>query len=521
MTQPAVTVRPLPFGAEGFHRLARACRGRPHCVFLDSRLADSPLSRRSYLAFDPVAVARVHGRVTRIDWWPGRVEEHRGNAFAILRRLLRPHRVDAAALPPPADDGFPGGLAGYLGYGLRHQVEALPARAVDDQGIAQAVLGLYNFAVVLSHGEDRVFLTHFAPQAPCPHPDAQALEALLLAALDEAPSPAGAAPALVEPSPVTALIGPGPATAPVGPGPVVETSLPRQAYLEAVGRIREYILAGDIYQANLTQRFRVPLAGRCPWGLYERLMALNPAPFSAYLDCGDAQILSSSPERFLAVAGDRVETRPIKGTVRRGASLAEDRELRRWLGQSAKNRAELAMIVDLMRNDLGRVCRTGSVRVGPFPEIETYASVHHLVASVTGQLRPEADVFDLLGATFPGGSITGAPKIRAMEIIDALEPVERGVYTGSIGYVGINGASDWNIAIRTLVVAGDAVTVGAGGGIVMDSDPAEEYEESLLKAGNLLRALGLGEAVPADTVDGAGAPGRDVERKEACHARLA
>lgn len=510
MTQPAaVTVRPLPFGAEGFQRLVRACRGRPHCVFLDSRLPDSPLSRRSFLTFDPVAVARVHGQATRIDWWPGRVEQHRGNAFAILRRLLRPHRVDAAALPPPAGDCFPGGLAGYLGYGLRHQVEDLPARAVDDQGIPQAVLGLYNFAVVLSHGEEKTFLIHFDPQLPCPHPDAQALEALLLADLDEAPPPAGAAPTLVEPCPAKAL---------VGPGPGVETSLPRQAYLEAVGRIREYILAGDIYQANLTQRFRTPLAGRCPWGLYERLMALNPAPFSAYLDFGDVQILSSSPERFLAVAGDRVETRPIKGTVRRGATEAEDRRLRRWLGQSAKNRAELAMIVDLMRNDLGRVCRTGSVRVGPFPEIETYASVHHLVASVTGRLRPEADVFDLLGATFPGGSITGAPKIRSMEIIDELEPVERGVYTGSIGYIGITGASDWNIAIRTLVVAGDAVTIGAGGGIVMDSDPAEEYDESLLKAGNLLRALGLGPGEPGDAV---GAPGRDVEGKEACHARLA
>ncbi len=472
-TQPSITSRRLPLGAEDFYRLARACRGRRHFAFLDSRLVESPLSRHSYVCFDPVAVARVWGQTTRLAWWSGRVEEHRGNAFAILRETLRPCLADPAGLPPQARDCFPGGFVGYLGYPLRHQVEALPATAVDDQGLPHAVLGLYNFAVVLDHRDNRVFLCHFDPQTPCAQPDAPALEAELLAAVRNAPKPAD------EP------------TGPPEAAAAVETSLSRQAYLEAVGRIKEYILAGDIYQANLTQRFRLPLSGRRPFALYERLMRLNPAPFSAYLDCGDVQVLSSSPERFLAVAGDRVETRPIKGTVRRGETPEEDRRLREWLRHSAKNRAELAMIVDLMRNDLGRVCRTGSVRVGPFPEVETYASVHHLVATVTGRLTRGADVFDLLGATFPGGSITGAPKIRAMEIIDALEPVERGIYTGSIGYIGVNGLSDVNIAIRTIVVAGGLASLNAGGGIVMDSDPEDEYAESLLKARNLLRALGL------------------------------
>jgi para-aminobenzoate synthetase component 1 len=260
----------------------------------------------------------------------------------------------------------------------------------------------------------------------------------------------------------------------------------------AVQRVKDYIAAGDVYQVNLSQRFLVRTQTGVP-DLYLRLRRHNPAPFSAYLDVGDAQILSSSPERFLRVYGkDRtVETRPIKGTRPRGETKEEDRRLATELMQSEKDRAELVMIVDLERNDLGRVCRFGSVRVPDLAALEPYASVFHLVATVTGELAPDRNVADLLRATFPGGSITGAPKVRAMEIIDELEPVSRGPYTGSLGYFSFSGDADLNILIRTLIVQGDRVCFHAGGGIVADSDPEAEYMETLHKARGMMKALGV------------------------------
>jgi para-aminobenzoate synthetase component 1 len=218
---------------------------------------------------------------------------------------------------------------------------------------------------------------------------------------------------------------------------------------------------------------------------------VNPAPFSAYLSFEGVEVLSSSPERFLHVEGRRVETRPIKGTAPRGATVDLDRASAEWLLASSKNRAELAMIIDLMRSDLGRVCETGSITVDRFPELESYASVHQLVATVRARLRRDRSIYDLLRAAFPGGSITGAPKIRAMQIIDELERARRGVYTGSIGYLGFDGTADLNIAIRTIVVANGMAHAHGGGGIVIDSDDETEYEESLLKVRNLLRALGV------------------------------
>jgi len=251
----------------------------------------------------------------------------------------------------------------------------------------------------------------------------------------------------------------------------------------------EYVYAGDIFQANVSQRLQAPLAGSA-LELYHRMRRHNPAPFAAYLDFGDLVIASSSPERFLRVDGARrVETRPIKGTRPRGLGPEHDAALALALAESAKDQAENVMIVDLLRNDLSRVCRPGTVRVPELFALEQYQTVHHLVSTVVGELAPEHDPVDLLRAAFPGGSITGAPKVRAMQIIAELEPTQRGVYCGAIGYVSLTGALDTSIVIRTYLVLGRDVYFQVGGGIVADSDPEQEYRETLDKAGGLIAAL--------------------------------
>jgi para-aminobenzoate synthetase component 1 len=269
----------------------------------------------------------------------------------------------------------------------------------------------------------------------------------------------------------------------------LRSSFTREAYLKAVAKVRDYIHAGDIFQANLSQRFEAPLR-ETPWSLYRRLRSRNAAPFGAFLDFPEAVVLSASPERFLRVdTSGHVETRPIKGTRPRGTGPEHDAALGQALVESVKDRAENLMIVDLMRNDLSRVCRPGSVRVSELFALEHYATVHHLVSTVVGDLGPGLDALDLLRAAFPGGSITGAPKVRAMEVIAELEPSQRAVYCGAIGYWSVTGSLDTNIPIRTAVVSGDRVYFSAGGGIVADSDPEQEYQETLDKALGVIEAL--------------------------------
>jgi para-aminobenzoate synthetase component I len=268
----------------------------------------------------------------------------------------------------------------------------------------------------------------------------------------------------------------------------VASTFDRIAYQTAVARIVEYIHAGDAFQVNLTHRLRATLPDDA-WSFHRRLARRNAAPFSAYFDTGDAVICSASPERFLRVSGRRVETRPIKGTAPRAPDPAEDARLRDALLQSEKDRAENVMIVDLLRNDLSRVCRDRSIHVPALCQAESYASVHHLVSEVTGELRDGVGPLDALRAAFPGGSITGAPKVRAMEIISELERTRRGVYTGAIGYVGADGSMDTSIAIRTVTVRERRAYFGVGGGIVADSDPEGEWEETLHKARGIIDAL--------------------------------
>jgi len=276
---------------------------------------------------------------------------------------------------------------------------------------------------------------------------------------------------------------------PLADVPGVRSNFTRAGYLDAVAHVIEYIFGGDIFQANLSQRLEAPLAGT-PLELYGRLRRRNPAPFAAFLEFGDVVVASSSPERFLRVHdGRRVETRPIKGTRPRGVGPEHDAALALALTESDKDRAENVMIVDLLRNDLSRVCRPGTVCVPELFAVEHYATVHHLVSTVVGELAPEHDAVDLVQAAFPGGSITGAPKVRAMQIIAELEPTQRAVYCGSIGYLSVTGALDTSIVIRTYLVLGRDVYFQVGGGIVADSDPEEEYRETLDKARGLVAAL--------------------------------
>ena len=270
----------------------------------------------------------------------------------------------------------------------------------------------------------------------------------------------------------------------------ISSNMTEDYYLASIKKLKDYIHSGDIYQVNFTQRFECDFKEDSN-ELYKNLRAINPAPFAVYLDFGEGEIISSSPERFIKLTDGTIETRPMKGTRPRGKSILEDEKLKTELVNSEKDRAELLMIVDLMRNDISRVAKTGSVVVTELFHLEEYATVLQMVATIQGELKDELSAVDIIKSTFPGGSITGAPKIRAMEIIDELETTTRNIYTGSIGYLGFDGDMDLNIAIRTIVLKDGSAYFQVGGGIVWDSDPHEEYEESLVKGRALVKALNI------------------------------
>jgi para-aminobenzoate synthetase component 1 len=391
-------------------------------------------------------------------------------------------------LPP-----FQGGAAGYIAYDWGLTLERLPAPRYDDLALPDVVLGVYDWVLAWDHVTSRAWL--ISTGLPETIESARASRARQRA-LDVRRRLAGDASS---PPPIVSRPSPARACAPSYPveggwwDPVVElrSSFTRGGYLDAVQRVRDYIFAGDIFQANLSQRFEAPLR-ESPWSFYTRLRRRNAAPFAAFLETPEASVISASPERFLRV--DRlgfVETRPIKGTRPRGVGPEHDAALGQALAESAKDRAENLMIVDLMRNDLSRVCAPRTVRVSELFSLERYATVHHLVSTVVGQLEPEHDALHLLRAAFPGGSITGAPKLRAMEIIAELEPSQRSVYCGSIGYWSVTGELDSSIAIRTAVARDGRVYFSAGGGIVADSDPEQEYRETIDKARALIDALAV------------------------------
>ena len=462
-------------------------QGLPFVTLLDSAPDHAHLGRYSFLCADPVTAVRSKGRLTQ-----QLVEERwirvAHDPLAHVGALLAPHAsAPVAGLPP-----FQGGVAGYVGYDWGMMLESVPRPRYDDLQIPDVSLALYDWVIAWDHAIGRAWVISTGIPAQgaarlqrAARRLAVVKEKLADRRLDSGTVSENTASRLTA-YPCNRLNAP---SYPVPELPGVRSNFTRDGYLDTVARVIEYVFAGDIFQANLSQRLEAPLVGT-PLELYDRLRLRNPAPFSAYLECGDVVVASASPERFLRVEPDgRVETRPIKGTRPRGLGPEHDAALARALAESDKDKAENVMIVDLLRNDLSRVCRPGSVRVPELFAIEHYATVHHLVSTVGGELAPEQGPLDLVRAAFPGGSITGAPKVRAMQIISELEPTQRAVYCGSIGYLSLTGALDTSIVIRTCLVLGRNVYAQVGGGIVADSDPEEEYRETLDKARGLVAAL--------------------------------
>jgi para-aminobenzoate synthetase component 1 len=459
---------PAPDAWDAFQRLAHL----PRALFLDSALPHPTLGRYSYVVADPFA------------WLTGRGPEA-AEAFGQLAELLRCYQTEPQPEVPP----FQGGAAGLWGYDLCHLFERLPRPRHDEFTVPDLAVGLYDWVVAFDHVWNRAWIVSTGwPETDERRRSARAVRRmrsirrrLQSAVRHLAPvrKPARATTPrpedLYTPFPVPGL-------------PGLFSNFDRPGYLAAVRRAIDYTHAGDCFQVNVSQRLLHP-ATLPPLELYRRLRERNPAPFAGYFDLGDFVIASASPERFLRVKNGEVETRPIKGTRPRGATPDEDRRQADELLASAKDRAENVMIIDLLRNDLGRVCAYGSVRVAAVCRLESYRTVHHLVSEVRGRLRPGLGPVDLLRAAFPGGSVTGAPKVRAMEIIAELEPTARGPYCGSLGYVGFDGSMDTSILIRTFTVGKGWIQFPVGGGIVADSTPEGEYAETLHKAEGLLRAL--------------------------------
>ncbi|HYV35425.1 MAG TPA: aminodeoxychorismate synthase component I [Gemmataceae bacterium] len=455
----------------------RSIASLPHAVFLDSAMSHPHLGRYSYLTADPFEwmTARRGSMVLQ----SGGVLAN--DPLAWLRRQMVNFGDGApvlAGLPT-----FQGGAIGMFGYDVCHYVERLPRPAIDDFETPDMAVGFYDWVAAYDHVEKRGWLISTGWPATKPRQRQQRAAQRLRQARQWLNSGILPTPFNLGTSPQSLA-----ACYPLPIHKGIVSNFDRETYLAKIARAIDYVHAGDCFQVNIAQRLMTQAIGT-PLDLYEKLRTRNPAPFAAYFDLGDFVIASASPERFLRVDEGEVETRPIKGTRPRGVSAAEDEGRQRELLASAKDRAENVMIVDLLRNDLGRVCEYGSINVPALCKLETYQYVHHLVSQVCGKLRRDKTPVDLLRAAFPGGSVTGAPKIRAMEIIAELEPTARGPYCGSLGYIGFNGNMDSNILIRTFTIGRGWAQFPVGGGIVADSVPEREYEETLHKAEGMLRAL--------------------------------
>ena len=437
----------------------------PYLAWLDSGGPPGPRSRYSYLAIAPFQMLQagpagtvLNGRALPLD------------PFTALARELARFPLAASTAPVP----FIGGAVGFLGYELARHLEAVPCPATERLDMPDMVFGFYDLVLAFDADTRRAWLL----SSGLPYDDGAARQRHAAERVDWALHCLESVPRLPEAA-VTPL--------------AWRRETTRPAYQAKLARILAYIAAGDIYQVNLTTRFLAETpAGLRPSDLYAKLRRQNPAPFAAYLGGGPGRaIASASPERFISLdRTGRIESRPLKGTRPRGISESADAALAADLASSIKDRAENLMIVDLLRNDIGRVVQIGSVRVPTLYAVESFPAVHHLVSAIEAQLRPGLGPVDLLRASFPGGSITGAPKIRAMEIIAELEDAPRGPYCGAVAWIGFDGAMDSNIAIRTLTVTPETIAAQAGGGIVADSDPAAEFEEMMVKVRPLLRALG-------------------------------
>ena len=465
-------------------------KNEPYSFFLDSGMDSPRLGRYSFLGSEPFLI--MNSRGSEITLVRGRKQEvQHGNPFDAMGNLLDTYKLDHCPSPVP----FLGGAVGYFSYDLCHFIEHLPSTSKDDLQLPESYFVFYDTVVAFDHLEGKVYLV--ATGFPEMEEGRRLRRARMR--LEEVKSRLCSSHSVIareakQSRDRDCLVPVAPRNDGQNGEITLKSNFTPEGYMKAVSTVREYIAAGDVFQVNLSQRFEADL-GIPPYELYKRLRAINPAPFASYLSLPDLVVVSASPERFLKVQSDQVETRPIKGTRPRGKDSVEDERLARELIHSAKDHAENLMIVDLERNDLGRVCRYGTVKVTEMAILETFPTVFHLTSTVIGRLRRGKSNIDLLKASFPGGSITGAPKVRAMEIIDELEPTRRSIYTGSIGYLSFDEDMDVNIVIRTFLIKEGKAYFQAGGGIIYDSDPEAEYVETLDKARALIRALQLATEV--------------------------
>jgi aminodeoxychorismate synthase component I len=479
--QPLLVARPQP-NADAYELYRRSARLDRPSFLLESGNGVTANARYSFFGSDPYLTLTGRALEYRIET-AGHVRTYSGSAYHALERMLAASSIVRPRGVPP----FYGGAVGYLGYDLIRSFESIPALADDDLRLPDLHMIFVDVTAAIDHQTRMLYLMYCPPLSRF---QTEPREKLYREGCDRL---AELDARLTSPIP--------PAASPAWPlqGTFV-AGQSREAYKARVRRCQEYIAAGDIYQANISHRFTLDLGSAasshgfdCYAGeLYGRLRRVNPSPFAGFVRSNDLSLVSCSPERLVQLTGSRAGTRPIAGTRPRGAGQEQDRQLRAELLASSKERAEHVMLVDLERNDLGKVCRYGSVRVDEFMTVEQYSHVSHLVSDVTGTLQHGTSPLDLVRAMFPGGTITGVPKLRCMEIIEELEPVRRGLYTGSLGYFSWSGDLDLNILIRTLVLTRQGGYLQVGAGIVADSDPDREYDETLAKAGAFFRILEAG-----------------------------
>ncbi len=438
-------------------------------IFLDSARPQGQYGRYDIIVARPMLTISTLNNRAYVSEGDGSTSFIEDDPFALLKRVMEPYSNKPAS--ELAELPFSGGVVGYFGYGLARYLEDLPDTAQDAANIPEMSIGIYDWAVVVDHREQRTYLVS-QEHDPRTKEAWQGLCSLFntLVNVQQQKSLSH----LVKPVfKVTSA---------------VSSNMDLPVYSAAFDKIKRYIFDGDCYQVNLAQRFSVKAEGSA-WIAYKKLREISPAPFMAYMNLPKMQVLSGSPERFLQVTDDHVETRPIKGTRPRADDANEDAANAKELVESAKDQAENLMIVDLLRNDISKSCEVGSVKANNLFSLQSFANVHHLVSTVTGTLATGKTAIDLLRGCFPGGSITGAPKLRAMEIIEELEPHRRGLYCGAIGYIGFDGNMDTNIAIRTMVYADNEISFYAGGGIVADSEMHKEYKETWDKASSMLKLM--------------------------------
>ena len=465
----------------------RALRPLGHAVLLESARVNERTGRYSFVTADPYLTFRSQGDAVDLHWKVapqgkyGKRASLKRRPLSKLRELMANYRTERVAGLPP----FTGGAVGYFSYEFAHQFEQLPRTALDDLRVPESCFLFVDLVVAYDHiaGKAWVIVNPGAREQEMGFrkPDPDQWGRLYDEAAERIRTVAGR---------LSAARGAHAEQSRSGAGGIrLKPSLTQQRFEAMVRQCKEYIAAGDIYQANLSQRFSAEVGDRDPLDLYTVLRDINPSPFAAYAELDGLTVVSSSPERLVRLAGRIADTRPIAGTRRRGKDIDETRKLTAELLTNEKERAEHIMLLDLERNDLGKVCSYGTVAVDELMVVEDYSHVIHIVSNVRGELAQGRDGFDLIRATFPGGTITGVPKVRCMEIIDELEPVARGLYTGSLGYLANTGDLDLNIIIRTFVIRDGVAYAQTGAGIVADSDPAREYAETISKAEALAKSL--------------------------------